>query len=228
MSMVAIAALIADPSRARMLQALLGGVALTAGELSREAGIAPSSASTHIAALQAGGLVSVSPRGRHRYVRLAGEHVAHLLEHLQAMTPMRRWPHGEKMRQARTCYDHLAGVVGVAVHDALVNNGWIAPAPGGWACTGAGESALADIGIDVPAAREEKRRFACDCTDWSERRHHLAGSLAAAICAHCLEQRWFVREGREGLSRRTLLPTPNGLRMLREGLGVSLEQRLAA
>lgn len=228
MSMVAIAALIADPSRARMLQALLGGVALTAGELSREAGIAPSSASTHIAALEAGGLVSVSPQGRHRYVRLSGEHVAHLLEHLQAMTPMRRWPHGEKMRQARTCYDHLAGVVGVALYDALVSQRWIEPAPGGWGCTQSGEAALARIGIDVPAQRAKQRRFACDCTDWSERRHHLAGSLAAAICAHCLEQRWFVRAGTEGLTRRTLLPTPQGMRMLRETLGVSLEQRLAA
>lgn len=226
--MVAIAALIADPSRARMLQALLGGVALTAGELSREAGIAPSSASTHIAALQAGGLVSVSPQGRHRYVRLAGEHVAHLLEHLQAMTPMRRWPHGEAMRQARTCYDHLAGVAGVALYDALVAQAWIAPAPGGWACTPTGEAALSRIGIDVASARGKQRRFACDCTDWSERRTHLAGSLAAAICTHCLAQRWFVRAGTEGLTRRTLLPTPNGLRMLREGFGVSLEQKLAA
>lgn len=226
--MVAIAALIADPSRARMLQALLGGVALTAGELSREAGIAPSSASTHIAALQAGGLVSVSPQGRHRYVRLAGEHVAHLLEYLQAMTPMRRWPHGEAMRQARTCYDHLAGAAGVALYDALVAQAWIAPAPGGWACTPTGEAALSRIGIDVASARGKQRRFACDCTDWSERRTHLAGSLAAAICAHCLERRWFVRAGCAGLERRTLLPTPQGMRLLRETFGVSLERKLAA
>lgn len=228
MSMVAIAALIADPSRARMLQALLGGVALTAGELAREAGIAPSSASAHIAALEAGGLVRITPQGRHRHVRLADEHVAHLLEHLQAMLPMRRWPHGERLRQARTCYDHLAGVLGVALYDALVAQRWIAPAAGGWACTPAGEAGLTSAGIDVTAARQNKRRFACDCTDWSERRTHLAGSLAAAICAHCLEQKWLTRAGSEGLERRTLLPTPQGLRMLRAAFGVELRPRAVA
>jgi DNA-binding transcriptional ArsR family regulator len=228
MSMVAIAALIAEPSRARMLQALLGGVALTAGELAREAGIAPSSASAHIAALEAGGLVRVTKQGRHRHVRLADEHVAHLLEHLQAMTPMRRWPHGERLRQARSCYDHLAGVLGVALYDALVAQRWIAPAAGGWACTPAGEAGLEAAGIDVAAARGKQRRFACDCTDWSERRNHLAGSLAAAICAHCLAQNWLVRAGTEGLERRTLLPTPQGLRRLREAFGVELRPRAVA
>jgi DNA-binding transcriptional ArsR family regulator len=228
MSMVAIAALIADPSRARMLQALLGGVALTAGELAREAGIAPSSASAHIAALEAGGLVRVTKLGRHRHLRLADEHVAHLLEHLQAMVPMRSWPHGERLRLARTCYDHLAGVLGVALYEALVARRWIAPAAGGWACTQEGEAGLVAAGIDVTAAREKKRRFACDCTDWSERRTHLAGSLAAAICTHCLEHNWFTRAGTEGLQRRTLLPTPHGLRMLREAFGIELQPRAAA
>lgn len=221
-SLAAVASLIADPARAAMLQALLAGQALTAGELARIAGIAPSTASGHIARLAEGGLVAIHPQGRHRYVHLSGKAAAEALETLLRMTePPRSWRHGEQLRGARTCYDHLAGRLGVALRTALAGRGWIAPAPGGWQATAAGEAGLCAAGIDLAAARARKT-FACDCMDWSERTPHLAGGLAAAICALCLDRRWLRRAGTEGLARRTLLPSPQGARMLRETFGVDL------
>lgn len=221
-SLAAIAALIADPARAAMLQALLAGQALTAGELARIAGIAPSTASGHIARLEDGGLVAIHPQGRHRYIRLSGEEAAAALESLLRMTePPRTWRHGEALRTARTCYDHFAGRLGVALRTALAGRGWITPAAGGWEATADGETALAAAGIDLPRARARKH-FACDCMDWSERTPHLSGGLAAAICTLCLDRRWLRRAGEDGLSRRALLPTPEGARMLRERFGVDL------
>jgi DNA-binding transcriptional ArsR family regulator len=224
----ATAALLAEPPRAAMLQALLSGEALTAGELARVAGIGAPAASAHLARLVEGGLVAVHPQGRHRYHRLASEEVAAALETLgglaAAMAPPRRWPHGEAFRSARLCYDHLAGRLGVAVHAGLTGRGWIAPAPGGWAATPAGETGLAALGIDLAAARQA-RRFACDCMDWSERRAHLAGGLGREIAACCLRRHWVSRLPGEGqgdpLARRRLAVTPEGARRLGEALGVA-------
>jgi DNA-binding transcriptional ArsR family regulator len=222
-----LAALMGDPARAAMLQALLSGEALTAGELARIAGIGAPSASAHLARLVEGGLILVHPQGRHRYHRLASEEVAAAIEMLGgltlAVTPARRWPHGEAFRTARLCYDHLAGRLGVALHGALVGRGWIAPAEGGWAATTAGEAGLAGLGIDLPAARRA-RRFACDCMDWSERRPHLAGGLGREIAACCLRRHWLGRLPPEGpadpLGRRRLRLTPEGARRLGESLGI--------
>ncbi|MCC7282592.1 MAG: winged helix-turn-helix transcriptional regulator [Acetobacteraceae bacterium] len=222
MSIAAIAALIADPARAAMLQALMAGQALTAGELARAANIAPSSASAHIARLAEGGLVAVRAQGRHRYVTLSGEQAAQLLETMLTMTePPRRWTHGEALRRARTCFDHLAGQLGVALRDGLVTRGWIQPQAGGWALSEVGAAGLATAGIDLAAARG-RTSLACDCMDWSERVPHLSGRLAVAICRLCLERNWLRRAGDEGLSRRTLLVSPEGGRMLREVFGVQL------
>ncbi len=229
-ALAATAALLGDPARAAMLQALFGGEALTAGELARVAGIGAPAASAHLARLVEGGLVAVHRQGRHRYHRLASEEVAAALETLGALTvalspaPRRTWPHGETSRAARLCYDHLAGRLGVAVHAGLVGRGWIAPAEGGWGTTAAGEAGLAALGVDLAAARAA-RRIACDCKDWSERRPHLAGGLGREIAACCLRRRWLNRPPPEGpsdpLARRRLSVTPEGARRLREALGLS-------
>jgi DNA-binding transcriptional ArsR family regulator len=224
----ATAVLLADPARAAMLTALLSGEALTAGELARVAGIGAPAASAHLARLAEGGLIVVHPQGRHRYHRLASEEVAAVLEALgglvQAVTPTRRWPHGEAFRTARLCYDHLAGRLGVALHAGLTGRGWIAPAAGGWAATAEGEAGLAAMGVDLAAARGA-RRFACDCMDWSERRAHLAGGLGRELAACCLRRHWLTRipAEREGdpLARRRLRVTPEGARRLGEALGIA-------
>lgn len=224
----ATAALLGDPARAAMLQALLSGEALTAGELARVSGIGAPAASAHLARLVEGGLLSVHRQGRHRYHRLASEEVAAAIEMLGglslALSPPRRWPHGEAFRAARLCYDHLAGRLGVSLHAALVGRAWIAPAADGWAATAAGEAGLDGLGVDLHAARRA-RRFACDCMDWSERRPHLAGGLGREIAACCLRRHWLGRLPPEGpsdpLARRRLRLTPEGARRLREALGVS-------
>lgn len=218
-SLASIAALIAEPARAAMLQALMAGQALTAGELARAAGIAPATASAHIAKLADGGLVSIRPRGRHRHVALASGQVAQLLETMLTMTaPPRAWPHGEALARARTCFDHLAGRLGVAMRESLLARAWIAPCDGGWAATGSGAAQLQAAGVVLGPGRT----LACDCMDWSERVPHLSGRLAVAICRLCLERGWVRRAGTEGLARRTLLVSPEGGRMLRERFGVSL------
>lgn len=225
----ATAALLADPARAAMLQALLSGDALTAGELARIAGIAPPTASAHLARLAEGGLIQVHPQGRHRYHRLANEEVGAALETLGGLTalsqPRRPWPHDEALRNARLCYDHLAGRLGVALYAALTALDWLAPAAGGWAVTSAGNAGLAALGVDLNAA-QSARRFACDCMDWSERRPHLAGGLGREIAACCLRQGWLRRapapKEPDALGRRRLVLTPEGARRLDQALGVRL------
>ncbi|TQF76640.1 helix-turn-helix transcriptional regulator [Elioraea sp. Yellowstone] len=220
------AALIAHPARAAMLQALMAGEALTAGELARTAGIAPSTASAHLAALAGGALVVAHAQGRHRWFRLANDDVAAILESLMGLAelarPARRWPHGEALRTARTCWDHLAGRLGVALRQGLVERGMLRPALGGWEATAAGHAWLERTGVDVAAARRA-RRFACDCMDWSERRPHLGGGLARALCTLCLARGWLRRQPGEGLARRAVVPTPEGVRRLREAFGVRVE-----
>jgi DNA-binding transcriptional ArsR family regulator len=229
-TLAATAALIGDPTRAAMLQALFGGESLTAGELARIAGIGAPAASAHLAKLADGGLVTVHRQGRHRYHRLASEDVAAALETLggltMALAPTRRpWPHGAAFRAARLCWDHLAGRLGVALHQGLVGRGWLAPAAGGWAVTARGEAGLGALGVDLAAARRA-RRFACDCMDWSERRPHLAGGLGREIAAQCLARHWLYRlpPAREGdpLGRRRLGLTPEGARVLDAALGLRI------
>jgi DNA-binding transcriptional ArsR family regulator len=227
-SLATIAALIGDPSRAAMLQALLPGEALTAGELARVAGIGAPAASAHLKALVEAGLLRVHAQGRHRYHALAGEEVAGALESLLCLaspTPPARapWPHGEDFRTGRLCWHHLAGRLGVALHARLTGDGWLEPAPGGWVTTPMGEARFAALGVDLAAARAAPR-FACDCMDWSERRPHLSGGLGREVTALLLRRRWLNRiepSASDGLRRRRLTCTPEGRRALAAEFGIA-------
>ncbi|MCW8088063.1 ArsR/SmtB family transcription factor [Sabulicella glaciei] len=225
-SLAATAALIGDPSRAAMLQALLPGESLTAGELARIAGIGAPAASAQLKALAEGGLVAVHAQGRHRWFRLAGEEVAQAIETLLGLAarPARRpWPHDEALRRGRLCWHHVAGRIGVGLHGRLTGEGWLQPEGGGWTLTGTGEARMAALGVDLAAARRAPR-FACDCMDWSERRPHLAGGLGRELATLLLRRKWLVRiepEATDTLRRRRLHPTPEGLRALEAEFGLA-------
>lgn len=194
-----IAHLMGDPARANMLHALMDGRALTAKELAYVAGVAPQTASGHLAKLMQGGLVAVAAQGRHRYYRLAGSEVAAALEGLMALAAApgarRRPPSrvGAELSAGRTCYDHFAGRLGVAIHDALVAGGHLRVGEDGYGLSGAGEAVFAALGVDAVAAAKGRRALLRPCLDWSERRPHLAGSLAAALACRCFETGWVSR-----------------------------------
>ncbi|RDJ23674.1 transcriptional regulator [Bosea caraganae] len=215
-----IAHLMGDPARANMLHALMDGRALTAKELAYLAGVAPQTASGHLARLLQGGLLAVAVQGRHRYYRLAGAEVATALEGLMVLVgsqpTSRKLPSrvGEELSQARTCYDHFAGRLGIGIHDALVAGGHLSVADGGYGLTRPGVEVFMALGIDPAQASSKSRRAALrPCLDWSERRPHLAGSLAAALACRCFEVGWVLRkkdsravtltdQGREALESR--------------------------
>jgi DNA-binding transcriptional ArsR family regulator len=213
-----LAGAIAEPARARMLCCLLDGHARTATELAAVGEVAASTASAHLARLKEQRLVESVAQGKHRYFRLAGSEVAAALEGLlvvagaprsafQPSTPSR-------LRAARTCYDHMAGAAGVALHDRLHAQGWLhAVAEGGaYELSAEGALALESLGIDVAGVRRSRRRFACACLDWSERRPHLAGALGAALTGRLLELEWFTRCA----SGRALSVTDRGAAALAE------------
>jgi DNA-binding transcriptional ArsR family regulator len=216
-----VAALIGDPARARILQALGDGRALPATVLAFEAGVAPSTSSEHLARLVAGGLLRVEARGRHRYYRLAGVEVAAALEALALIAPteqvrsLRMGTRAAALRHARSCYDHLAGRLGVAVMEALLRDGALASDGDGYELTDRGLALLADLGVRLRASRRPVIRH---CMDWSEQRHHLAGALGAAVLARLLELGWLER-ARQG---RALLVTDRGARELAGRLGVEV------
>jgi DNA-binding transcriptional ArsR family regulator len=224
----AIAALAGDPARAGMLHALMNGRALTASELAHVAGIAPQTASGHLARMTAIGLLTVEKQGRHRYYRLATSGVAHMLESIMQvaseLAPARKrlvvGPRDAALRKARTCYDHLAGQLGVALADALVAAGHAELAGDGGIVTDTGVEFLARIGIDVNAmtgryGRKSGRVLCRPCLDWSERRPHLAGMVGATICAHSFDQGWIRRID----GTRAVMITPKGQRVFREEFG---------
>lgn len=192
------ATLIAEPTRAAMLDALMSGRALAAGELARVAGVSRPTASEHLHRLLGGGLVDVVSQGRHRYYRLAGPQVAEALEALahlgpsRQVTTLRQSNTARALAYARTCYDHLAGTCGVALLDGLLAEGWLTDADGGYGVTATGTEQFVALGIDVGAIRAARRTFARPCLDWTERRNHLAGGLAAALTARMLELGWFT------------------------------------
>ena len=199
--LAAVGALVGNPSRAAMLDALMTGRALTATELARVAGVSAATASEHLARLQAGGLVEAVPQGRHRYHRLAGPEVGAALEALSHIAPerpvrsLRQSARARSLATARTCYDHLAGSTGVAIHDGLLAREWLRAQPGAYELTDRGATGLTAWGVDVSAARGARRALARPCLDWTERRSHLAGSLAAAIATALVDgpTPWFTR-----------------------------------
>jgi DNA-binding transcriptional ArsR family regulator len=224
-----IAALAGDPARACMLHALMDGRALTASELARAAGITPQTASGHLSKMLAAALIAVESQGRHRYHRLASPAVAQMLEGIMQVAsslsparPLVVGPRDAALRAARTCYDHLAGRLGVALADALVAGGYAELASDGGVLTKAGIALLERIGIDVDGLTQSSRRGArllCrPCLDWSERRPHLAGAVGAALFTHSLSKGWIRRID----GTRAVAITPSGQHAFREQFGIEL------
>jgi DNA-binding transcriptional ArsR family regulator len=194
-----IAALIGERARADVLTALMSGMALTATELADIAGVTRQTISTHLARLVDARLLSVEAQGRHRYFRLADQDVAQLLESLMGVAfrtgalRVRSSPREPALRKARVCYDHLAGELGVLMYDSLARRDAFAFTADGISLTDAGRAFAREIGVE-PAALEGKRRAACrTCLDWSERRHHLAGTVGEALLARFIELGWAAR-----------------------------------
>ncbi|QLQ36133.1 ArsR/SmtB family transcription factor [Micromonospora robiginosa] len=216
------AALLADPTRAGFCLALLDGRAWTAGELARSAGVAASTASDHLTRLVRGGLLVEERQGRHRYVRLADPTVAHLVEDLAARAPapatpprtLRAASAGAALAYARTCYDHLAGRLGVLLYDALLARG-VLDRSAGLTLTPTGTSWLDDLGVPVEPLRATRRPLVRDCLDWTERRPHLAGALGAALCVRLHHLGWTV----PGTGRSVRL-SPTGRHELAEALAL--------
>jgi DNA-binding transcriptional ArsR family regulator len=213
-----VAAVVGEPARAAMLTVLMDGRALTATELAGVAGVTPQTASTHLARLVAAELVVVETQGRHRYHRLANPRVARMLEGLMQHASASDWtrraprtgPRDEALRQARTCYDHLAGRLGVAIADALIDRGHVVIEDEAGLITGKGAKFLAKAGIELPSAARQGRlvsRPLCRlCLDWSERRPHLAGRVGAALCRHSFDAGWIRRVD----GTRAVAVTPRG------------------
>jgi DNA-binding transcriptional ArsR family regulator len=221
-----IAAAIGEPARVRMLYCLLDGHARTSTELAIVAEVNPSTASEHLNRLKLEKLVTVLVQGRHRYYSLGGPNVARALEGLSVLAG---GSHGKfipntlsQLRTARTCYDHMAGTVGVSLHDRFKALGWISAASTGsnnlYDLTPNGTKALENLGIDVEALRILRRRFAFACLDWSERRPHIGGALGAAILKVVLKRKWVTQE----LDSRALHVTNLGRREMLARFGLQV------
>lgn len=193
MDIAALASLIADPARARMLSALMGGTALTATELALAAGVAPSTASSHLAKLTDARLLAIEKQGRHRYFRLFDADVASMLEGLMeiATRHVRTGPSDSALREARVCYDHLAGARGVWLFENLRSRDFLSET---LTITPLGHAFFTRLGVDVDALSRTRRPLARTCLDWSERRPHLAGALGAAILQRMFALRWAQRD----------------------------------
>ena len=216
-----VGALLAEPARAKVLLALADGRSLAASVLAAEAGVAASTASHHLARLVHAGLICAEARGRHRYFTLAGPHVAELIEAVarvsppQPITSLRQGTRAHAVRYARRCYDHLAGRLGVAVADALLEHGVLADGNGstGYVITDEGAPTLAELGIDVRAGE-----LARGCLDWTEQRNHIAGALGGALMTRLLDLGWVIRDS----NTRALRLTGAGRANLPLRLGVRL------
>ena len=222
-----IASAIAEPARARILYCLMDGHARTSTELSVVGGVSPSTASVHLNKLQTAHLVKVFVQGKHRFYSLEGPDVAGALEGLSVLAGGSRDKFvpstPSRLGAARTCYDHMAGAVGVSLHDRFNALGWLSKesngAGDGYDVTSNGAKAFKALGIDIEAARALRRRFASACLDWSERRPHIGGALGAALLKVALKRKWVVPE----LDSRALEVTDFGRRemLARFGLQVS-------
>jgi DNA-binding transcriptional ArsR family regulator len=218
----AIAAAIGEPARARILYSLVDGHARTSTELSVVANVSPSTTSVHLDRLKAAHLVTVLARGKHRFYSLAGPDVARALEGLSVLAGrsrdkfVPRTP--SRLRLARTCYDHMAGTVGVMLHDRFKALGWLSARSndGAYDLTSVGITGFEHLGVDVQQTRALRRRFACACLDWSERRHHLGGALGAAVLNVALRKKWVIQD----LDSRALDVTPFGRREMLSRFGL--------
>ena len=221
-----IAAAIGEPARARMLYCLMDGHARTSTELAIVAGVSPSTASVHLHRLKTEHLVKVLVQGKHRYYNLEGPHVARVLEGLSVLAGGFRGKFvpatPSRLRAARTCYDLIAGTLGVSLHDRFRALGWLSDGPPGgghaYHLTPKGTQAFEALGIDLEAARALRRRFACACLDWSERRPHLGGALGAAFLKTALRRKWVIPD----LDSRALGVTSFGRREMKSRFGVQV------
>jgi DNA-binding transcriptional ArsR family regulator len=215
-----IAALLADAGRAAMVWALMDGSARPAGELALLAGLSPSSTSAHLAKLVEGGLLAQQRHGRNRYYRLAGPEVGQLVEALAsaALAAQPRQAHALPvsrgtplaMREARTCYDHLAGELAVGVFARMCAAGWLSEEDGALKLTASGELGLQALGIDLQQVGRQRRQRLCACPDWSERKPHLGGALGAALLSLCEGEGWL----RRSQGSRALQVSPQGRRAI--------------
>jgi DNA-binding transcriptional ArsR family regulator len=206
-----VAALIGDPARTNMLAALMDGRALTASELAYVARVSPQTASGHLGKLAVAELLAMEKQGRHRYYRLASPLVGQMLEGIMAVAgaqtrPLRPNRIEDEMRLARTCYDHIAGRLGVALADRLTGEGHVAFLPDGGEVTPSGLNFLSGFGVSLADLRPTKRVFCRPCLDWSERRPHIAGKVGARLCERLLTLGWVRRR----VNTRSLEITPPG------------------
>ena len=218
-----VASAIGEPARARMLYCLLDRHARTSTELTVIAGVSPSTASVHLERLRKERLVHMVVQGKHRYYQLAGEDVARVLEALSVVAgeaPGRFVPNTpHRLRLARTCYDHIAGTLGVALHDGLRAQGWLENAGGGrYEISTKGERAWAAWGVDVEALRSTRRRLAFACREWCERRSHLGGAAGAALLQVALRKRWVTQDP----DSRALSVTSLGRREMESRFGIRI------
>jgi DNA-binding transcriptional ArsR family regulator len=221
-----IAAAIGEPARARMLYCLMDGHARTGTELAIAAEVSPSTASVHLNRLKTEGLVKVLVQGKHRYYSLQGLEVASVLEGLSFLAGASRKAFvpntPSRLRAARTCYDHMAGSLGVALHDRLRALRWLSASAShddsAYDLTKEGTAAFAALGIDVAATRALRRRFACACLDWSERKPHIGGALGAALLKTALKKKWVTQH----LDSRALSVTSVGQREFKDRFGLQV------
>lgn len=215
-----VASAIAEPARTRMLCCLMDGHARTSTELAVVGQVTPSTASVHLAKLREQNLVQVAAQGKHRYYSLAGAEVAAALEALMLVageqTGSQHPPFTpttpDRLRHARTCYDHMAGTVAVRMHDFMVSRRWLdTEGDTGYLLSAAGEAGFVNLGLSPDKVRKSRRRFACSCLDWSERRPHLGGGLGAELMAVLLREGWIERD----LDSRALSVTLTGKRRFR-------------
>lgn len=225
----AIASAIAVPARTRMLYCLMDGHARTSTELAIVARVSPSTASVHLACLKRQHLVKVFIQGRYRYYSLESASVADALEALMVVaqgSPAGFVPNTpSRLRESRTCYDHMAGTLAVAIHDRFLGLGWLTPAASGdgaYEVTQRGAQAFEGLGIDIEATRALRRRFAYACLDWSERRPHIAGALGAAFLKIALKRKWVTKN----LDDRVLNLTRVGCRELQTRFGLQPESAI--
>ena len=216
--LAAVGALLGEPARTRILTALLTGCALTAKELAYFAGVTAPTASSHLSRLVAGDLLVMEKQGRCHYYRLKSPAVAYAIEGLMtvAPAPVTGWPPNHRvepaLRDARLCYDHLAGRLGVSLCDVMLRRDYVVLMDGGGELTGAGERFLTGLGADLERARGAQRRYCRSCIDWTERRHHLSGAVGVALAQAFFERRWVTRIS----DSRALTVTAGGRKKLSE------------